>query len=206
MNPTFPDFPLHFRSARAQSWHPKEIGQYKRASVALNYVKGWNLAVDVGAYCGAWSYAFAQRFKRVYMFEPFPEHHDLARQNLAPYQNVIRYQVALLDKKGDGSMMHGGSKYNYLKFGEGPVMVEPLDRYELPACDLLKIDAEGADALVLQGAERTIATYSPVIIVEEKDSEVRLFGLNPGAVNTLLTGWGYRRVWQHAPDGIYVKG
>ena len=201
----FPDFPTHFRSAREAGWHVKEVGQYTRASIALSYVKAWGLAVDVGAYCGAWSYAFARHFGTVHTFEPFLEHCFIAKRNLVPYANVMLHNVALLDRAGTGNMAHGGSKYNYLKLDEGSVTVATLDSYDLPACDLLKIDAEGADALVLQGAEQTIAKYSPVIIVEEKDSELRLFGLEPGAVNTLLTGWGYERVWQHAPDGIYVR-
>lgn len=203
----FPDFPTHFHvPGGARAWHPKEIAQYERAAVALQYVTGWDMAVDVGAFGGVWSYAFARHFAAVQTFEPSEVNFRAIVHNLVAYPHVTVHNVALLDRITSGSMHSGGGKYEYLKVGEGTVAVATLDSLALPACDLLKIDAEGADALVLQGAEQTITKYSPVIIAEEKDSEVGRFGLNPGAVNTLLTSWGYVRIWQHDPDGIYVRG
>src|SRR5689334_14346519 len=85
---TFPDYPHHFESPRSKGWHRKEVAQYQRAAIALQYVTGWHVAVDVGAYCGAWSYAFSQRFKTVHTFEASPVNFEYVQKNLAVYKNV----------------------------------------------------------------------------------------------------------------------
>lgn len=201
---TFPDFPYHFKSPRVRGWHRKEISQYLQASVALQYVTNWDMAVDIGAYCGAWSYAFVQRFKAVHTFEPSPTNFEYTKENLAGYTNVILHNEALMDRKRRGSYSEDAGNYGYIKLGAGSLTCNTLDSYQLPACDLIKIDAEGADTLVLRGAQKTIKKYSPVLIVEEKMEITGRYGLSPDAVATLLADWNYARVWAHSPDAIYV--
>jgi FkbM family methyltransferase len=47
-----------------------------------------------------------------------------------------------------------------------PVSQVTLDSFDLPACDLIKIDIEGMERDVLIGAEQTIARHRPVLYVE----------------------------------------
>jgi FkbM family methyltransferase len=59
-----------------------------------------------------------------------------------------------------------------------------LDRFELPRLDLLKIDVEGMEERVLEGAQATIARHRPILFVETQKSDAE-------ALLRRLVGWGY---------------
>jgi FkbM family methyltransferase len=46
------------------------------------------------------------------------------------------------------------------------VPLQALDDLDLPACHFLKVDVEGMEVDVLRGAQRTIATYRPIMYLE----------------------------------------
>lgn len=59
-----------------------------------------------------------------------------------------------------------GQKVDYAGERLTPVRMIALDGLKLPRCDFLKIDVEGMEVEVLDGAEETIAEYKPVILAE----------------------------------------
>jgi hypothetical protein len=61
-----------------------------------------------------------------------------------------------------------------LGIGEGGeiIKIRTLDSLDLPGLDFLKIDVEGAEGLVLQGAAQTIKKYKPVIFFEHNDAKI----------------------------------
>jgi hypothetical protein len=73
------------------------------------------------------------------------------------------------------------------------VPVTLLDTYRLQACDFLKIDVEGMECQVLEGAADTLARHKPVIYVEndrpDKSAELIEF----------LWAFGYRLHWHLPP-------
>ena len=71
-----------------------------------------------------------------------------------------------LDKVYDPNM--GGHNKGGLGIGEGGESIDiiTLDSLQLPGLDFLKIDVEGAEGLVIQGAAETIKKYKPVIFFE----------------------------------------
>jgi FkbM family methyltransferase len=79
------------------------------------------------------------------------------------------------------------------RYAEGEtVQVIPLDSFNLPSCDFLKIDVEGMETEVLEGAAATIARCQPVIYVENdrQDKSTRLI--------RTLDAFGYKMYW-HLP-------
>ena len=52
-----------------------------------------------------------------------------------------------------------------------PVEVVRLDDLSLGRCDLIKVDVEGMECDVLEGARETIARYRPVLFVENNTVE-----------------------------------
>ncbi len=133
-------------------------------------------AIDVGANVGLWTYKLSRLFKQVDAFEPLPW---CAReiQSSLPHRNVSVHNVALSSEAGNLTIhipVVGGERLNYLatleKNGESDeslsVPVRTLDSYDFANVSFIKIDVEGHELKVIQGARRTIKRDKPVIVME----------------------------------------
>ena len=58
--------------------------------------------------------------------------------------------------------------------------------------DVIKIDVEGAELLVLKGAQETLARYHPTLLIEIVDRQLRQMGTSAAEVTQFLTARGYR--------------
>ena len=74
-----------------------------------------------------------------------------------------------------------------------PTQVVALDDLALPACDVLKIDVEGFEAAVLEGARQTIARCRPLLYVENDRASQQ------AVLIALIGGMGYTQYWHVAP-------
>lgn len=137
-----------------------------------------SVAVDAGANKGVYTYHLARSFDRVVAFEPLPSL-ALFLQRAAP-PNVTVHPIALSNRAGLATLRLP-SGYNELStieparaFGvdgaardeQHRVATAPLDAFELERVGVLKIDVEGHEHAVLDGARRLIATSRPTVIVE----------------------------------------
>lgn len=155
------------------------------------------VAVDVGANLGYYTFKMARRYSRVYAFEANSE-------ASAPIRASGLDNVCLINKglsKMDGEAVLYIPVVNGLALS-GWASLEPdncpdathhlerqtelttLDAFQLERVDLIKIDVEGHEFEVLQGACRTIAASRPTLIVEIKKNRF-------GKVRDLLAGYGY---------------
>lgn len=66
---------------------------------------------------------------------------------------------------------------------------------QLPSVDFIKLDAEGAEMRVLEGAMETIRKHWPIVYVEAVDLRI------PEAVRELLGPLGYKGYWFHSVRG-----
>jgi FkbM family methyltransferase len=146
-------------------------------------------AVDVGAHVGNHSVFFALALgMRTLAFEPNPDSFALLEANIAA--NGLG-DTCVLRKAGVGR--HGGkarlvldgtgknsSAVKLEDDDDGDVEIVTLDeslRSE-PQVDVIKIDVEGWESRVLQGASETIGRHRPILYVETLESNfapVRLF-------------------------------
>ena len=67
-----------------------------------------------------------------------------------------------------------------------------LDDFELPACDLIKLDIEGAEVMALHGAMRTIDRHQPVVVIEQNGA-AKTYGMPATAAEDVLKSLGYSR-------------
>jgi FkbM family methyltransferase len=148
------------------------------------YLRPGMVAVDVGANIGTHTVCFAQAVGpsgRVFAFEPQRVLHQILCGNLAlnGCRTVVAEHKALgaragsvlvpwLDYAREGNF--GGLELGAWTDGE-PVPVLTLDSYELKACHLIKVDVEGMERDVLEGASATIARHQPVLYVENNKPE-----------------------------------
>lgn len=202
---------------------PKKNGfQREHLHEALKYVKQWRIAIDVGAHVGFWTWDMAHKFERVYAFEAAPDTYDCLVKNIADCNNVTTAQLAIGVKTGrailneDPSRPPGNTGSRWItpmdenqigKLGlasaEGIPMI-PLDSLTFDALDFLKIDVEGFELQVLQGAKQLIAKFRPVIIMECDKKFTHRYGGPHGEAESLLLAGGYRCVAHMRPDKVFV--
>lgn len=174
--------------------------------------------VDVGANLGQHALEFAE------LTGPTGTVHAFEAQRLVYYQlcanivlngvgHVVAHQVALGAERGKVTMvapdLRSSERINvgsaYVGSSGSPqevVDLRPLDAYGLTNVSVLKIDVEGYEPYVLDGARATIAANRPVICVEIWDANLALHGFTAQDVFTRLDALGYR--WSKLIDADHI--
>lgn len=160
-------------------------------------------AVDVGGNYGMYTFFASRRFSTCHTFEPLPYFEAVYKQGFINH-NVEWKQVALSDKeekvimrmpvcdRGYSTIDTGNQLEGKVDESDGieniEVKTNRLDNYEIPDIGFLKIDVEGHEMEVLQGAVQTIQSSKPLIFVEVEERH------RQGSVNGvahMLAGTGY---------------
>jgi hypothetical protein len=136
------------------------------------YIKGKRNAVDVGCRDGEYSRYLHTTFEHVYCFDY--RRRKLFNKNV-DVSKITHFKCGLgeTQKKelvsGGGSMTTGKipkDKWYYEN-------IYTLDEFKLTNIDYIKIDVDGYETKVLQGAINTINKYNPLLVIEQegKDTE-----------------------------------
>lgn len=203
----FPDFDRHF--ARTVSLWPNTDYQQATIDEAVQHVKGFSCAVDVGGNIGLHTVRFAQKFQQVHSFEPTDINFECLQQNTKTLPGVHLYKLGLgnepatltiqlpvdTDNCGNFSIVDFQDYDN--RTVDQTIEIRTLDSFEL-APDLVKIDVQGFDYNVLVGADKTITQYRPVIIVESETKKSR------NTIGEFLTARGYTVAAKIRHDQIWV--
>jgi FkbM family methyltransferase len=164
--------------------------------VFLEAIAPGMVIVDIGANVGYYTLSAATHAgATVYAFEPEPSTFQYLRDNvqLNGLQRVFPLNEALSDKPGHVAFfVHGSNlgKHSLIRSDEAvrtvTVPATTLDEFvrakELTRLDVVKLDVEGAEALVLAGAMDTISRFRPVVFLEFTPAWVRKTGYDPDRV------------------------
>jgi len=170
----------------------KGVYQYNKLRAAMQYVKNWDYAVDVGAHCGLWAMRLLEEFDEVFAFEPVERHRDCFKLN-AP--GATLYDCALGNHTGKVRLAKGlksTGDTHISKNGEYESELKTLDSFNLPGCDFMKLDCEGYELFALQGGVKTLERFKPVLVVEQKPGKAKGFGLGDTEAITWLEKKGYK--------------
>lgn len=178
------------------------LGRYERPKMDFlrrHLVEGAAF-VDVGASLGDYSLVASRLVGprgKVIAFEPDPVNCRWLRKSIERngLTNVELYQEALSDVEGEASFfLSGVSGWHTLKKGqlaaekgEIKVRTRPLDDVDLPRLDVMKIDVEGAELEVLEGARRHLRRFRPLLFVDLHP----MMGADVPAVVRFLRDAGY---------------
>ena len=159
--------------------------------------------IDVGAHLGsqlAQFVALAREGSHV-AFEPVPHK---ARWLRRKFPDVDVRQTGLLHERSRGAFFVNESRPGYSGLrAQGrahdvvkriPIDLTTLDDAIDPArtVDLIKIDVEGAELFVLQGATRILSHDRPSLLFESTHSGLELWGLKPEQIFDFLARHEYR--------------
>jgi FkbM family methyltransferase len=178
---------------------------------AFKYVTKWDVAVDVGAHVGFWSFDMAQRFREVHAFEAAACNYYCLVENVAEFVNVRTYNMAVGNRLGRcktyaDAVRPGNSGSLYVQPDpHGDIPMVALDEQNLPGCDFLKIDVEGFELKVLEGARNLIKKHSPIIIMECSDRKfIGRYDIPENEAQRWLRKHAYREALWMRPDKLFV--
>ena len=190
----------------------ERYGEFSEEEVQLllSYLKAGDVVVEAGANIGCLTVPMARKVGetgRVFAYEPQRVIYHMLCANLAinGLMNVAAERVGLAQKAGTLFVpaVHYDAKGNFgivelAQTGPEAVPVATMDSYNFERCELIKIDVEGMELAVLQGAGDTIERLRPVLYVEndrpEKSTELVRH----------LRSIGYKLFW-HLPP-LYNPG
>ena len=147
-----------------------------------DYVKKSKYIVDVGANigCHCVSYGNMNPECKIWAFEPQDKLYTILQKNIKTNKlddRIISSKFGLghkdssltlssLESVEDKRCM--GYNKGGLGIGKGgeEIKITTLDSLSLPGLDYIKIDVEGAEGLVIRGAQETLKKYKPVVVFE----------------------------------------
>jgi FkbM family methyltransferase len=196
---------LHFRHGTMPDYEAILRSGYERL------IRPGDTVVDAGAHSGGHTAIFCELVGAdgaVIAFEPLPDIFLKLRSNITS-QNACLVNAALSDQSGRTSFVHArgtpwesGLRQRILTDPQhaDPVTIEVeamrLDDWieDMTALRYIKIDVEGGEMAVLQGAERTLGRFRPIISVE--------YGFQGYSVY----GHEKRTLWDFAAAHDYILG
>ena len=181
-----------------------------------NVRSDWSV-FDIGAHVGYYSAVIAALLDGeggIHAFEPSPDSYACLKRNLAHDDNVATHQCAVSQENGMIDLMQFPTKYSeYDSIVRDAAEAELKDMARLipvktrtidTLCsnlechpDIIKIDVEGAELRVLEGARGLLKDFRPKLVLEiRKDAYDTLYA----PVHALLGEFGYGAM-QIAADG-----
>ncbi len=153
----------------------------------LDLIEPGERFVDVGGNIGLYTIAAARRGARVTVFEPDPAAaRDLRHHLRLNGTDATLVEAAAGSAAGEILMSLQGDLESHTTAAGAPVPCVRLDEV-IEACDVLKIDVEGAELAVLQGAERLHPHTILVELHDVDDERIRVLLEQRGyAVEVLL--------------------
>jgi FkbM family methyltransferase len=172
-------------------WSEGEIILFRRLLTAGDVV------LDVGANIGTHTLALSpivESSGAVYAFEPQPLIFNILSENIEAngLSNVVANCAAVGANDGQTRIpivdYSVPGNFGEVAVGNGTLKVPmiAIDGLNLARANLIKIDAEGAESDVLQGAAKTIARCRPNLYVENNTIETS------ASLVTLIRSMGYR--------------
>lgn len=194
-------------------WSRYFESNYEAENVAFlkEHLKPGDVVFDVGAHLGLMSVISSQLSGpsgKVYAFEPSPSTFDLLRKVLALNTGqapVVAEQMAVSNTVGTirfylssdlGSNSNSLVEKHHLNRDAVEVACTTIDAYvkkqDIDLIHLLKIDAEGSELQVLQGAKEVLLSQRPNVILAIHPRLIRNNSNEPRDIYKLISSLNYR--------------
>ena len=195
----YPFVPAHSR-LRFRYWLASIDGSLEsELRILPQFVSKTDVAVDIGANAGFYAFQMSKIFSKVYAFEINDElTEDLRKYNSG---NITIMPVGLSSKAGEATLyipvLNGLPLTGWASLAPGncpdatgeiekTVKIATLDSFHLENVSFIKVDVEGHEMHVLEGARQTLSTHRPTVLIEVKDQ-------NKNAALQFFSGLNYTR-------------
>jgi len=180
---------------------------YEAKSIALlqQYIKPDSLVIDVGANIGFFTLHLARWVTgtgKVIAIEPETINYERLQRQLVRagiIEQVETIKGAVANQRGSTFLelnpLHPGD-HKLSRNGQGiSVPVTTIDAlveaHNWQTVSFIKIDVQGAESLVLAGAEETLNRFRPVLMIEVGNDYLKQYGSSTQALLTFLFDRGY---------------
>lgn len=191
--------PLRPYSPAPLAWAYEQLSRYEEATL-----------LDVGAHTGCYSLLATHHPNlTVHAFEPVANTCAVLRENVAlnDLQNKVTVNqmgvsnyngtgrlYAIRSPQGSGISMVDGKPAHHKDVIESAIPVTSIDHYVKQnklAPTLIKIDTEGGERMVLEGAVKTLKKYHPLIVCEYSGENTSQYGYPPSDIVRFIESMGY---------------
>ena len=158
----------------------KELATFIGWLKSLDIPTKESVCIDIGANIGNHSLYFSDYYQKVYSFEPSKKIFNMLSLNSKLVNNIECFNLGCSNQDKTAllssiSTNRGGS-FILSEEREGEIEkieVKPLDitLKDLHKIGLIKIDVEGHEYEVLEGAEKTIKDNMPIILFEQHEND-----------------------------------
>lgn len=201
-------------------------GIYEKYDTELfkKIVKPGMIVVDIGANIGYYTLMAAKLIGsngKVYAFEPEPSNYELLIKNIKinNYTNIISIQKAVSNKNGKARLFINKSNLGNSsliennvpqKIGFTEVETITLDNFfdsvvKNNKIDFIKMDTQGAEKLVIEGAEKILKDNNLKIIMEFWPFGLRNMGSEPSDLLKMLQDFGFKIKHINGKDSYLKK-
>jgi FkbM family methyltransferase len=170
------------------------------------YIPVGGTVLDVGASLGDHTATYANFVGptgKVIAFEPNPDSAECLRRNMAGYPNVLVVEAGLSDSTGTAWLERdanvGASHLTRATEGStGDVRTVTLDDFVaanpgwFKRLDFVKIDAEGFEPFILDGATKTLVRFRPVLMLEVNQGQLQKQAILTEELLARLSGAQYK--------------
>ena len=156
--------------------------------VSLPFITQTRNAIDIGCRDGEYSRYFLKDFNHIFCFDYRRRklfHKNVDLNKITHFQCALGEEFKIIKASGGGSITSGSIPVE--KWYD--LQLYTLDQFNIPDVDYIKIDVDGFETRVLEGAKNTINTYKSLLILEQEGNDTSAIEFCEQVFNYEVAGW-----------------
>lgn len=168
-----------------------------------------NVYIDIGGHIGTTALPYSRLFKNVLVYEPNETNYNFLVKNIKRnnFNNIQAKNCGVSNKNTSADIIKHGKNSGcfYLKDCDENkgIKVVKLDDEKIDKVDFIKIDTEGSELFVLEGAINIIKNNKPLIQVETNKCSDKYFGYNKSKIFDFMKNLNYKILDDDNNDPIF---
>lgn len=156
--------------------------------VSEPFISETNNAIDIGCRDGEYTHFLLKKFNHIFCFDYrgrklFPNNVDLSK--VTHFRCALGEETKTVKASGGGSILSSKTPIE----SRLDLQLHRLDDFNLKNINYIKIDVDGFELRVLQGATNTINTYKPLLVIEQENNDTSAIEFCIKEFNYQVVAW-----------------